>query len=240
MMANAIDNLHHCKGKYIAPLEGDDYWINPLKLQIQVDYLTAHPNCVVCYHSRIQVDGNGNLIKSYPDTAHDYSSEELLSGTSIPMTNTLLFRNIITNDFSKFEVFLGDALVLHLLGFYGYCKYISSIHNGAAYRIHDGGVWSRLSNYERVEAWLTTRKTIRKNIITSLPENKIVLDLHDKGYLIFFNTILCGLIFDKNIKKYFALVNDIRVDRDLCKKDIFLYHIAFVAKGIFKKITRKN
>ncbi len=44
------------KGKYIAICEGDDYWIDADKLQMQIDYMEKHPDCVMSGHDAIMIN----------------------------------------------------------------------------------------------------------------------------------------------------------------------------------------
>lgn len=46
---NGQRNRAHCRGDFIAHCEGDDYWIDPLKLQKQVDVMRRYPNVGLCY-----------------------------------------------------------------------------------------------------------------------------------------------------------------------------------------------
>lgn len=48
------------KGKYVAMCEGDDYWIDENKLQMQVDFLERNPEYGMCFSNAKTVD-NTNL-----------------------------------------------------------------------------------------------------------------------------------------------------------------------------------
>lgn len=61
---NLIATLKACKGEYIAFLEGDDYWTNPLKLQKQVEFLEKHSDYVGSFHDTELLYEEGQPIKT--------------------------------------------------------------------------------------------------------------------------------------------------------------------------------
>lgn len=58
------------RGKYIAFCEGDDWWIDDKKLQIQVDYMEKHPKCTLTMH---------NAYCIYPDEKNNGKFRPILN-----------------------------------------------------------------------------------------------------------------------------------------------------------------
>ena len=54
------ENTH---GKYVALCEGDDYWIDPLKLQKQVDFMEKHEDYSMCFHNAYEIFEHKNVEK---------------------------------------------------------------------------------------------------------------------------------------------------------------------------------
>lgn len=106
------------RGKYIALCEGDDYWIDPLKLQRQVDFLEAHEDYGLvhtnfCFYS----DDTGRVLhngsKRY-NIKNGYIFKELFSGCWIK-TLTVCFRKVLVNELPVLttDCFQGDLFYFY-------------------------------------------------------------------------------------------------------------------------------
>lgn len=155
---NFYDILQNCKGEYVALLDGDDFWTDPLKLQKQIDFLDKNPNFIASFHKVKVIDEAGKTIREnkFSDySLHDYSSQLLITGRVLPVL-ACCFRNIskeIPEEF--FYSGLGDKFLSSFLGNYGAAKFQHDILP-SAYRVGNHGLWSKNNSLDKIKMNLLT------------------------------------------------------------------------------------
>lgn len=140
------------RGQYIAYCEGDDYWTDPRKLQIQVDFLEQHPDYVITYHDAFMFNSQGVVRSPHLQGKYrrDASARELMQGRPVS-TLTVCFRNLVHElppELHGVEVL--DICWWSLLGAHGKGKFLEEIRP-AAYRLHEGGIFSMRSSQQRIQ-----------------------------------------------------------------------------------------
>lgn len=149
MMQNFANCLSDCRGQYLALCEGDDYWIDSLKLQQQVDFLEQHPAYVITWtQGTKKLETTQELVRhAVAPPASSVSISQLLRGNPF-LTASCVFRRSAVMPLPSWFVQLpfGDY-GLYILALYQSKKtgYVMDI-NSCVYRIHSGGVHSRLHN----------------------------------------------------------------------------------------------
>lgn len=100
-------NFPRARGKYIAMCEGDDYWTSRDKLQRQVDFLEAHPECSMVFHSaKVKVQGRAlteRFMRPY-QRSRRVEPEEVIDKTCGYPTASLMFRTEIVRNLPDFYV----------------------------------------------------------------------------------------------------------------------------------------
>lgn len=95
---NLYDLIYRAKGKYIALLEGDDFWVDNHKLQKQFDFLESHLEYIGCCSKCLIVDEHSK--PDYERSCHIawnkkvFTLDDLIDSWQLPgQLGTMMFRN---------------------------------------------------------------------------------------------------------------------------------------------------
>jgi glycosyltransferase involved in cell wall biosynthesis len=224
MMNNFIWALKQAKGKYVALCEGDDYWIDSLKLQKQVDFLEKNDGSVLSFTKSMELfQQNSNLIETiYPENIENLNIQKLLSNEWFIRTASIVFvRDKLDIAFIGKLEYSADyflQLLLIIKGKFHFLKETTSV-----YRHHPGGISNcSIDLFLKRRVWLCENLK-QLNIETNFEYNsvfkenikKIEIDILDHAilnfkmkyfYLIRINNIDSVLIhFLKRVKiKFFS------------------------------------
>lgn len=211
--ATFLFNALRVKGKYIALCEGDDFWFNKSKLQIQVDFLEKNPNVVMCGHDVTQIfPDNKVLLKSELKLSKNkmYSQNRIALGFNLP-SKSAVWRSDLPCLGSRMP--FSDTFLFSYYGNFG--KAYNFKESMAAYRIHDGGIWSGINSDKQV----TESFSVHKNMaIYSLPRYKSIAYLklllfmykHKKSLSVAqpeINKVIKSIIVNLNISSSIYILN---------------------------------
>ena len=164
-MRNFTETLAVCRGKYVAVLEGDDYWTHEDKLQTQINFLDEHADHAICCHRAQFVDetggGQSGIFPTIP--AGTYTIADLFDGNLV-VTCSVMYRWGSVGSLPSWFLTLkmGDWPLHILVATAGKIHLMDEVMS--VYRIHQGGVWSPLSSMSQSREIARMLKALDKHL----------------------------------------------------------------------------
>jgi len=226
------------QGKYIALCEGDDYWIDSKKLQIQVDFLEKNNDYIYTFHNVKTYDevhnkiiNNASLLNFYKIKKKTFDCKDIILGQFISQTLSMVFRNVFLNiEYPKCfdKLPFGDKSLEKFLILFGKAYYFDK--EMAVYREHAGGI-------SKDPKW----KKKMKNTNTDLLLYKCLLDSIDRNNNCFYILKLREELFEgleeKNIIQIIKTLYKLSKEKNLnfYEKQIdFFKALKFYLKRVVK------
>ncbi len=150
--------------KYVALLDGDDYWTDPHKLQKQIDFLETNIDFAVCFHNvKVSYDDHSREPWNYcpPDQKEISTLEDLLDRNFIA-TSSAVFRRECLGELPDWflKIKSGDWLIYILSALNGKLGYLNEVMS--VYRIHHAGLWTRQSSVQNTLAEIAMFKALAR------------------------------------------------------------------------------
>ena len=140
--------------KYVAYLDGDDYWIGDDKIETQIGFLEKNSKFIgSCHAHQIAYIHNNRTKQARVSGKDEWDIDELIKYERALYchTATWVWRNIFKTPYFPPEMFKhdmhGDPIVYHLYLQYGPVKYFDKIMS--CYRYTKTGIWTSLSRKQQ-------------------------------------------------------------------------------------------
>lgn len=104
--ANWAQCVKDCRGEFICNCDNDDYWHNPNKLQLQLDYMRAHPECnILITNHRTHNRSTGEIRECKANIDHKDIQQSMWGGCHF-CNATIMYRA----DFMKAHLDLDEFI----------------------------------------------------------------------------------------------------------------------------------
>jgi glycosyltransferase involved in cell wall biosynthesis len=167
LVRNFAETLLACRGRYVAILEGDDFWTSPDKLRTQVEFLESHPECSACFHNvEVVYEDAGresHLFHRTPPARRFLTLQDVLRSHPIPTPSTMFRRGLIERLPEWFYSMPMGDWPLHVLNArQGPIGYIDAVL--ACYRVHGAGSWSSQGRLETLRRTIEAAGVLRAHL----------------------------------------------------------------------------
>ena len=170
---NALYNTYQARGEYIAKCEGDDYWVDPYKIQKQVDYLRKDPELALVYTSFIEYNKktgkwNRNPYKNLSaGIMEGRIFHELVKGSWIATVTVMIRRKDLAQYVDYMEILSGEYPMADMPAWLelAYHKKIGYINETTAVRRLLQNSASQFTKIKKRAEFIEKGHQIRKNIL---------------------------------------------------------------------------
>jgi len=151
---NGSRSFAACNAEYIATMEGDDFWTDPLRLQKHVDFLDNHLECSMSFNKHLAANYNEGIMtleSPIPQSGFMYLTAQDIIRRGGPNASTCVYRKSVIDKLSTDDYFWNtlrsDWTLSIMAGTLGLVALQYEIMN--VYRVTKTGMWSGLDKAER-------------------------------------------------------------------------------------------
>ncbi|HFT7189534.1 TPA: glycosyltransferase family 2 protein [Enterobacter ludwigii] len=238
---NIRNVISHAQGSYIAFCEGDDYWLDPNKIQKQYDAMILHPEINFCFHPAFALNPDGSKVKRFDkgDLVRRFNVEDVLNknGQFSPTSSYMFKKEVVASLPEWFEnAPVGDLFIeLYAMKEAGGLYLPSTM---SVYRLFADNSWS-----SAIKKDFTKNIETQKNIIKYTKLSIADFDEYEKIYDLRFSRIYCDIATKFLIRKDYISFEKYLVKSYSChphssrKQELYLRFKAFpVLLNYFHKL----